>query len=226
MKKYLLTVILGIAIVLGACGEGNTDSAESIEPNEAATETSGSESAEVGETAEETVEEVTAEVSIETAEAGDVVESDIGTYEIVKVAENVGSYESGPVTYIVDRAYLAKFTPNDSEAFLFENEPNVDGTIHVLVTIVTAENSGEEYVSFSPFNAEAFVGGSKPYRGQAYLNEGESEISAGKSEEFVTAYNLEDEDIAEVSEVSVNQSGPAADSMRIGDDVEYTINFE
>lgn len=216
MKKYLLTAIFGIAIVLGACGEGNTDSAESIEPNEAATETSGSESA------EETVEEV----SIETAEAGDVVESDIGTYEIVKVAENVGSYESGPVTYIVDRAYLAKFTPNDSEAFLFENEPNVDGTIHALVTIVTAENSGEEYVTFSPFYAEAFVGGSKPYRGQAYLNEGESDISAGKSEEFVTAHNLEDEDLASVTEVNIKQSGPAADNMRIGDDVEFTISFD
>lgn len=212
-NSYILTVLLGVALFLAACGsEGAPES--SVEAEETKETEAGS------------VEEVTAEVSIETAEAGDVVESDMGTYEIVKVAENVGSYESGPVTYIVDRAYLAKFTPNDTEAFLFENEPNVDGTIHALVTIVTAENSGEEYVTFSPFYAEAFVGGSKPYRGQAYLNEGESDISAGKSEEFVTAHNLEDEDLASVTEVNVKQSGPAADNMRIGDDVEFTISFD
>lgn len=217
MKKLISVFVFVTLIMLAACGGGDSESEGAEEP---------SQKGEVDAIAEEPVADEAEEVTLTEASEGDIATNDYGAYEIVKVADNLGSFETGPVSFTVNRAFLAKFTPNDPEAFLFESDPNVDGTIHVLVTIVTAENFGEEYVSFSPFNAEAFVGGSKPYRGQAYLNEGESEISAGKSEEFVTAYNLEDEDLAGVTEVDVKQSGPAADSMRIGDDVEFTITFE
>lgn len=223
MKKSLLAFLFGTAVVLGACG------AEETEPPEEVTEASGSEStAETASAGTEQAEEASG-VTFETAEVGDVIEEgeDEGTYEIVKVAEDVGSFESGPITFTIERAYLAEFTPNESDAFLFEDYPSVDGVIHTLVTVVSAENTGEEYVAFDPFHSDVFVGGSKPYEAQAYLNMGETDISAGKAEDFVTAFNLEDEDLAEITEINVKQYAPSGgDYMKVGDDVEFTISFE
>lgn len=213
MKKLLFTLTIGATLALAACSGEDTES-NGGETSEVSTENSTEVSSEAS------------EVSFADATVGDEISNDYGTYEIVKVSEDVGSFETGVVSFDVPKAFLAKFTPDGEDGFLLEDAPNVDGKMNVVVTLVSAENSGEEYVTFSPFNAKSFVGGSKPYGAQMYLNEGDSDVSAGDSQDFVTAYNVEDEDLAEVSKVKIEQRAPSSDNRSQGEDVEFTITFE
>lgn len=216
MKKLLLTLLFGFILVLGACGGGGEDE--------------GSGSSEEGSKEGSTeATEVAAEASastIDSAEAGDVVEVDFGSYEIVKAADNVESFETEDATIDVVKAYLAEFTPSEDDVSLFESDLNEDGVINVAVTVIDVENSGEEYVTFSPFAADVFVEGSKPYGGQMGLNTGDSDISAGKSEQFVTAYNLEDEDdLNAISELTIEMWSTRTEESS-PEDLEFTAKFE
>lgn len=222
MKRTLLAILFGVAVVLGACGSEEEGEAEVIEnqadSNESTSEVSTEE--DVEETNSDTTEEETPEDSGE-------LTSDKGTYNIVKSTEGAATLEVEGVTVEVVNAYLAEFTPDDPGRPSFVDSVREDGTINVFVTELLVENGEDEYVEFSPHRGDVFVGGSKPYGRQRDLFDGDSEISAGSSETYVTAYYLEDEnDLNAITEVrSVLGPIKTADGQ-LGEKFEITVMFE
>lgn len=174
----------------------------------------------LGACGDESTEEATKEnvqteeaVSIEEAKVGDiVVDEDYGEYEVLKVANPVESAETADVSVSLSKVLLATFTPSVPDMFGGETE------LPVVVTLISAENGADGEVTFSPFNGN--VDGNEAVMG---LNSGESSITPGSQQDFVTAYHADSTDI---SSTDIFIKSPSQNALSIGDDVEFTVTFE
>lgn len=189
----------------------------------------GEEGASAGEEAPEDVREEEEPLKEETQESDDALETmetEFGTYRIIKQAEDVDAFEVGKMYIEVKRAYLAEFLPEEEETELVfgEEDPEEPEVIHAFVTEIAIENNEEEFALFIPFAAELHVGDSISYDGEL-LSSSNHQIPSGGTEEFITAYDLEGADLAQIEEVPVVMWAPWTEEAP-QEDLEFTVEFE
>ncbi|WP_338749752.1 membrane lipoprotein lipid attachment site-containing protein [Bacillus sp. FJAT-52991] len=200
MKK-LIFVLLG-ALFLAGCGSEDASTSKPEETNKNQNE------------------EVKEEVTLSTAQAGDKVTNEWGTYTIEKVAETNSSHESGPIKFNLNKVLLATFVPNESGASLFDEKK-----LNVAITLVESENTSEDTVTFDPFSAKVTTNTKGQYEAQSGLNEGDSEHIGNVKQQFTTAYNLKDEDLSKITELNFVFGSPSKDARSIGEDTTVKVSF-
>lgn len=209
MKKWF--ALLLSVILLSACSDNGENNEETKSPN---TDKEVSEKANKEENQKE-------EVSFNDAKAGDTVIDDWGTYSIEKISEPNSTLESGPITFKIQKVFLAKFIPNqENESFFEQDEYNL------AVSLINSENMSDDIVTFSPFAAKVTTNTQGQYEAQMGLNSGDSEHIGPVKEEFITAYNLEEENLNDITELNFKFSPASIDSTSVGEDIITTVKFE
>jgi len=208
--KKLLFVSLFV-LFLAACGGESEDSGNDSSASDAPAEETS---------APEPVEE---EVTFEAASEGDKITDDYGTYTIEKVGEpEQATYETGPITFDLNKVMLATFVPNEESKSFFDGQEE----LNLAITLIESENTSDDTISFHPFSANVTTNTKGQYESQMYLNEGESEHIGKVVQEFRIPHNLGDEDLSEVTELTFTFDAPAKDSMSTGEDVTVPVSFE
>lgn len=210
MKKVLLALLFGL-LVLTACG-GNEENTENADPVE------GVDSAEQNAEQDESKEKIT----LHTAQSGDSVESDWGTYIIKKVVETNSQHETGPIQFVLQKVILSTFEPYEENKFLFDDQDNMN----LAIALIESENMSDDTVSFHPFSTKVTTDTKGQYGAQSGLNTGDSEHIGNVIQEFVTPFNLENEDLNAIKELTFVFDGAAKDARTIGDDVTIKVFVE
>lgn len=162
------------------------------------------------------------DISFQHAAESDEVKDDYGTYTIVKTKKpEESSYESGSLQFNVNKVLLATFEPNDESKMLFDQEK-----LNLAIALISSENTSEDTVSFHPFSATVTTNTKGQYDAQEMLNQGDSEHMGKVKQEFRIPYNLEDEDLSEIKELTIHFDGVAKDATTVGEDVEVPVSFE
>ncbi|TFJ90652.1 hypothetical protein [Lentibacillus salicampi] len=162
------------------------------------------------------------EIAFSDAAKGDTVIDDYGTYTIKKVTEPSNpTHETGSITFSLNKVLLATFKPNEESASFFDREE-----LKLAVMLIESENNSEDTVSFHPFSTTVTTNTKGQYDAQTLLNKGESEHIGQVTQEFRTAFNLEDENLDEIKEMTFILDKPSKDSMSFGEEVKIDVTFD
>ncbi|WP_348646619.1 hypothetical protein [Halobacillus sp. Cin3] len=162
------------------------------------------------------------EITFQEAQENDAVKDDYGTYEIVNTSKPEQSeFKSGPLKFTVNKVLLARFKPNQDSKSFFDQE-----NLNLAIALINSENTSEDTVSFHPFSAKVTTNTKGQYGAQDMLNKGESEHIGQVKQEFIIPYNLEDEDLSQIEDLTFYFDGIAKDASTVGEDVEVPVTFE
>lgn len=137
MKK--ITLFLALALLLAACGGEETDSTSENSKEDTNTE-------EQTETAKGSEEEETDSENNTTDggnKVGDVISNEAGDSTLVSLANDVGTFESGPIKLTIDKANGVSMKVSDSYVELFETDQ-----LEYIQVDMTVENTVEDHISF------------------------------------------------------------------------------
>ncbi|GAA0427370.1 lipoprotein [Virgibacillus salarius] len=220
MNKLFTVGVLSFSLFLGACNDD--------EPADASNNEGSKEPKEVETTEAHADEEKAQEpevVTFEEAVEGDAIKNEYGTYTIVKATDANQQHETGPIKFELKKVLLATFEPNEENVFLFEEE----GTkipMNLAITLIESENTSDDTVSFHPFTTRVTTETKGQYEAQTYLNEGESEHVGNVIQEFVTPFNLGDEDLESLTSLKFTFDPPSSESTINGEEVQTEVTFE
>ena len=137
MKK--ITLFLALVLLLAACGGEATDSTSENSKEDTNTE-------EQTETAKGSEEEETDSENNTTDggnKVGDVISNEAGDSTLVSLANDVGTFESGPIKLTIDKANGVSMKVSDSYVELFETDQ-----LEYIQVDMTVENTSEDHISF------------------------------------------------------------------------------
>ncbi|WP_197046744.1 LptM family lipoprotein [Oceanobacillus salinisoli] len=148
MKKFILLLMaIVLTSVLVACGSESSEE-ENNESANAAGE-SQEESVESGEDSEAEAEGEESN-SEEAADEGDVLESDVGTLNVVKKNKDMEEvFTSGPMEISILGVQTADLEPSESYGEFFDNKDKVT----IVTVAMKAENTSEDTISMYPNQA-------------------------------------------------------------------------
>ncbi|KIL46198.1 hypothetical protein [Jeotgalibacillus campisalis] len=175
-----------------------------------------------GEEVEVTEQASASTTSLREAGEGETYTDELfGKYQVTKViTPEASDYQTGTINFSLDSVKIADFTPQDPS--MFEGQESFS----VAVMFLTSENTSEETVSFHPFSSVLTTDTKKQIEAEMFLNAGESEHIGQVIQEHQVAYNLGDEGIEDVTELTFTIDGPSQDSMTNGEDVTITVPVE
>ena len=137
MKK--ITLFLALILLLAACGGEKSES-----NNETNNENLNTE--EQAETTEVSGEEEKNTEHDETAggnKVGDVISNEAGDSTLVSLANDVGTFESGPIKLTIDKANGVSMEVSNSYVDLFETNQ-----LEYIQVDMTVENTSEDHITF------------------------------------------------------------------------------
>lgn len=235
MKKYLL--MAGIAtttIALSACGGGENSGSDSENQNSSneesesdeennQEESSGDESSDSEDSEGETMSKE--ENENQEAQAGDTVESDAGSFNMVKRTDDIGTVETGPLAATFESAKVIDGELTEEYQDILETDSE---NLTYIQLDMSVENTQEEPVNFYPSQATITTNSGEQLDPDGFLGEHISgEFLDAVTQEGYNVYVLENSEAEEIEEITVRMSAPTdEDFNEVGDSVEQTITFE
>lgn len=149
------------------------------------------------------------------ATIGDVVVDDFaGTYTIKEeFTAPTDTYKSADVNFTIESIKTATLKASDPELIETSTETNV------LILTVNAENTSEATVSFHPDTAIMTTDTKRQIESNVMISSFESEFIGNVIQEGTVIFDLGEEGLEGVSELTFVFEGTAQDAMTIGDDV-------
>ncbi|PAF19708.1 hypothetical protein [Terribacillus saccharophilus] len=211
MKKLLGILFAAMLVfVLAACGSDNTSKEEEGNTSEEET-TANAESAEKEEA--EPAEETTTEGG---TSIGETVSNEGGDHTLVSLAEDVGTFESGPMTLNITKVNGVSSKLKGQLATMMDTEE-----LEYIQVDMNAESSSDENVSFYPSQATLVTDTGEQLEPDMMMSEHmDGEFMGKVKKEGINYYILEQSKAADVKHVKLVVSG-ATDSNfeKVGEDI-------
>jgi hypothetical protein len=209
--KKLLGILFAamLVFVLAACGSDDTSKEEEGNKSEEATTASNESSEKEAETDEEATTDGGTTI-------GETVSNDGGDHTLVSLNEDVGTFESGPMTLNITKI-------NGVSSDLKGDLADVMETDHIeyIQVDMNVESSSEEDVSFYPSQATLVTDTGEQLEPDMFMNEHiDGEFMGKVKKQGINYYMLENSKAADVKHVKLVFSGPTdANINSLGEDI-------
>lgn len=218
MKKLLGILFAAMLVfVLAACGSDNTSKEE--EGNKASEEETTA-STESSEEEAESAEEATTEGG---TSIGETVSNEGGDHELVSLAEDVGTFESGPMTLNITKVNGVSSKLKGQLATMMDTEE-----LEYIQVDMNAESSSDETVSFYPSQATLVTDTGEQLEPDMMMSEHmDGEFMGKVKKEGINYYILEQSKAADVKHVKLVITG-ATDSNfeKVGEDITVEVDLK
>ncbi|MFS0560087.1 hypothetical protein AB1K91_05055 [Terribacillus sp. 179-K 1B1 HS] len=218
MKKILGIMFAAMLIfVLAACGSDNTSKEEEGKTSEEETTASAESNKEEAESAEE---EATTEGG---TSIGETVSNDGGDHKLVSLAEDVGTFESGPMTLNITKVNGVSSTLKGDLADLMETD-----NLEYIQVDMNVESSSDENLSFYPSQATLVTDTGEQLEPDMIMSEHiDGEFMGKVKKEGINYYMLEQSKAADVKHVKLVVDG-ATDSNfeKVGEDITVEVDLK
>ncbi|MFJ6415059.1 hypothetical protein ACIQLG_19960 [Terribacillus saccharophilus] len=219
MKKLLGILFAAMLVfVLAACGSDNTSKEEegnksSEEETSASTENAEKEEA-------EPAEEATTEGG---TSIGETVSNEGGDHTLVSLAEDVGTFESGPMTLNITKVNGVSSKLKGQLATMMDTEE-----LEYIQVDMNAESSSDENVSFYPSQATLVTDTGEQLEPDMMMSEHmDGEFMGKVKKEGINHYILQNSKAADVKHVKLVITG-ATDSNfeKVGEDITVEVDLK
>lgn len=215
MKKLLGILFAAMLIfVLAACGSDNASkekesNASSEEETTASTESS-----------EEEAEEATTEGG---TSIGETVSNEGGDHTLVSLAEDVGTFESGPMTLNISKINGVSSTIKGDLADIMETEE-----LEYIQVDMNVESSSDDTLSFYPSQATLVTDTGEQLEPDMIMSEHiDGEFMGKVKKEGINYYILEQSKAADVKHVKLVITGATdANFEKVGEDITVEVDLK
>lgn len=204
LNKYLLSVMIGSALVLAACGGEDTDGKVS--------ETTSSES----------TEETSADESEEKMESGETKETDDGKLTLHKRWEDGETYETGPIILTIDKVFTASGELEGEMANLIGEH------VEYIQVDISVENTSENDITFYAGQGIIATNTGEQVETDVWMSDYiPGDMMAGTKASGSFFYILENSNAEEIETIRMVFSAPyETDSFEnVGDEIDFEIEL-
>ncbi|MBB6450986.1 hypothetical protein HNR44_002976 [Geomicrobium halophilum] len=232
MKKYLVSIGMGSLLVLSACGEdGNgSNEADTDETDEETEDVSAEEDdSDIDEEEEGNEDDESDEDGEDAAttegghEVGETVSDENGEQTLVSLADDVGTFETGPIILEIEKANgVSAVFEGEAAALLDQDEAEY------IQVDMNVENTSEDDIMFYASQATLITDTGEQLDPDMFLSDHmDGEYFGEVSKSGSSYYFLENSTADEVQSIELRYSAPTdEDFMDVGDELQIEIDLE
>lgn len=224
MKRFLV-LIIGLALILAACGGGTDNTNEENDLEESAQgSTDNNQEEQDMENNEEDTETMTSEENEDSdAAVGEVVTNEGGESTLVSRTDDVGTFESGPIKMTIQKANGVSMNVSPDYVDVFGGEE-----LEYIQVDMTVENTSEEHITFYASQATLTTStGEQLEPDMLWSDHIDGEYLRAVTKSGTSFYMLENSKAEDVESIKLYYSAAIDEEWEdVGEKIEVEINLE